>query len=106
MAALLAATAGCATASAPAEEETTSKTAKTETTQDTDSMNPSPEWVSKLEEGKNYTQCIQFLTDFHSPVDEEDLAETAWEPDEEYKDYQWTLARTDGGEWELLNWGY
>lgn len=63
-------------------------------------------WVNELEEGKNYTQCIQFNTDFHSPVKEEDLKNTAWEPDQEYKDYQWTLARTEGGDWELLSWGY
>ena len=64
------------------------------------------EWVNSLEEGKNYTQCIQFQTDFHSPVKEEDLKETAWEADQEYKDYSWTLARTDGGDWELVNYGY
>lgn len=63
-------------------------------------------WVNGLKEGKNYTQCIQFLTDFHSPVEEEDLKETAWEPDTEYKDYQWTLARAQGGDWELVTMGY
>ena len=26
--------------------------------------------------------------------------------DEEYFDYQWWLARTEGGEWQLLTWGY
>lgn len=63
-------------------------------------------WVNELKEGQNYTQCIQFNSDFHSPVKEEDLKDTAWEADQEYKDYQWTLARTDGGDWELLTWGY
>lgn len=63
-------------------------------------------WVNELREGENYTQCIQFLTDFHSPTKEEDYKETAWEPDQEYKDYQWTLARVDGGEWVLVTWGY
>lgn len=63
-------------------------------------------WVNEGAEGKNYTQCIQFLTDFHSPTEEADLKGTAWEPDQEYKDYTWTLARVDGGEWELLGWGY
>ena len=63
-------------------------------------------WVNDLKEGKNYTQCIQFYTDFHSPTEEADLEGTAWEPDQEYKDYQWTLARVDGGEWELITWGY
>ena len=63
-------------------------------------------WVNELKEGQNYTQCIQFNSDFHSPVKEEDLKDTTWEPDQEYTDYQWTLARTDGGDWELLIWGY
>ena len=63
-------------------------------------------WVNEQAEGKNYTQCIQFNSDFHSPVKEEDIEGTAWEPDQEYKDYQWTLAREDGGPWELVTWGY
>ena len=64
-------------------------------------------WLNELKDGKkHYTQVIQFLTDFHSPVDEEDLKGTAWEPDTEYEDYQWYLAREDGGDWELVSWGY
>ncbi len=30
----------------------------------------------------------------------------AWEADKEYEDYEWWLARTDGGEWELKTSGY
>ena len=30
----------------------------------------------------------------------------AWEPDTEYTDYQWWLARTQDGGWQLLSWGY
>jgi D-alanyl-D-alanine carboxypeptidase len=45
---------------------------------------------------------VEFLTDFHSPVE----AEGAWEPDHEYKDYQWWLGRTDDGGWEVVTWGY
>ena len=59
-------------------------------------------WVNTLGEGKNYTECIEFYTDFHSPKE----AVGAWEPDTEYTDYNWYLARTDGGTWELVNWGY
>ena len=59
-------------------------------------------WMNELGEDKGYTQCIEFLSDFHSPVE----ATGAWEPDQEYADWQWWLARTDGGEWELLTWGY
>ncbi len=63
-------------------------------------------WLNSLEEDKEYTQCIEFLSDFHSPTDEEDLEETAWELDAEYEDYQFWLAREDGGDWELVTWGY
>ena len=45
---------------------------------------------------------IEFLSDYHSPVD----AVGAWEPDTEYTDWQWWLARTEGGEWELMTCGY
>ena len=63
-------------------------------------------WLNDIKEGKEYTECIEFLTDFHSPVKEEDLEGTAWEPDQEYTDYQWWFARTDGGEWEFVSCGY
>ena len=64
------------------------------------------EWLNSLNEGSNYTECIEFVTDFHSPVEDELLEGTAWEPDEEYTDWQWWLARTEGGAWELVTWGY
>ena len=60
-------------------------------------------WLNEIDEGKNYTQAIEFLTDFHSP---KEAGMTAWEPDEEYEDYQWWLARTDEGGWQLITWGY
>ena len=59
-------------------------------------------WMNSLKPGSGYTQCIEFVSDFHSPL--EDAG--AWEPDMEYTDWQWWLARTDGGSWELLTWGY
>ncbi len=30
----------------------------------------------------------------------------AWTADEEYTDWQWWLARSDGGQWKLMSWGY
>ena len=60
------------------------------------------EWLNDHEDGGSYTQVAEFLSDFHSPVQ----AAGAWEPDEEYKDYQWWLARTDGGDWEIVDYGY
>ena len=59
-------------------------------------------WMNDLGGNAQYTECIEFLTDFHTPND----AAGAWEPDHEYKDWQWWLARTENGEWELLTFGY
>ena len=59
-------------------------------------------WINQLKEGQNYTQCLILYTDFHSPKE----AAGAWEADKEYLDYSWVFGRKDGGEWELLNWGY
>ena len=60
------------------------------------------QWLNSLNEEAGYTHVAEFLTDFHSPVE----AEGAWEPDQEYKDYQWWLGRTDDGGWEVVTWGY
>ena len=66
----------------------------------------SAEYLSLLnddtDEGEAFTECIEFLSDFHSPVE----AVGAWEPDTEYTDYQWWLARSEGGAWTLMGWGY
>ncbi|MBE5832260.1 MAG: hypothetical protein E7306_11050 [Butyrivibrio sp.] len=59
-------------------------------------------WMNDLEEGQNFTQCIVFLSDFHTPKD----GGLTWEPDTEYKDWTWNLARAEGGEWHLVTWGY
>lgn len=36
----------------------------------------------------------------------EPAKDTSWEPDHEYEAYQWYVAREEGGEWELVSWGY
>ena len=59
-------------------------------------------WVNDLQPGKDYAQCIQFSGNYRSPAD----AYGAWEPDTEYFDWTWTLARPDGGEWTLVTSGY
>ena len=71
------------------------------------------EWLNSLREarsnippedvGKQYVQVAEFLSDFHSPVEE---GPYAWELDMEYRDYQWWLARLKDGEWEIVSWGY
>lgn len=53
----------------------------------------------------DYDAAIVFKSVFHSPSEE--LAEgTAWEPDTDYTDYEWYLARKGGGDWQLLTMGY
>ena len=50
----------------------------------------------------NYTQCAEFKSDFHSPAE----GFSAFEPDYEYTDWNWWLARTDESGWEIIDWGY
>lgn len=60
-------------------------------------------WMNELsKDGTVYTQCIAFVSDYHSPKTDAG----AWNEDFEYEDWQWWLARTDGGPWVLLTWGY
>lgn len=60
-------------------------------------------WMNDLGgENAEFTQCIEFISDFHSPK----ANAGAWNPDSEYTDWQWWLARTDNGNWNLMTWGY
>ena len=60
------------------------------------------DYARSLNEEADFAECIQFVSDFHSPVE----GGGAWEADQEYTDWQWILARPEGGSWELLTWGY
>lgn len=53
---------------------------------------------------KGYTECAVFDTDFRSAF----LAKNAGalEPRTIYTDFRWYLARTDGGDWEVVTCGY
>ncbi len=60
-------------------------------------------WMNELGDGETFTQCAEFLSDFHSP----EKGGGAWEADMEYTGWQWWLARTDADAgWKLLTWGY
>lgn len=71
------------------------------------------EWLNSLREvrsnippedvGKKYVRVAEFLSDFHSPVEE---GPYVWELDMEYKDYQWWLGCLEDGGWEIVSWGY
>ena len=59
------------------------------------------DYVNTLaDDGVTYTECIVFRTRFRSPI----FGGGAWNANFEY-DWSWYLARTDGGEWDLLTWG-
>ena len=59
------------------------------------------DYVNTLaDDGVTYTECIVFRARFRSPI----FGGGAWNANFEY-DWSWYLARTDGGEWELLTWG-
>ncbi|MBQ9039462.1 MAG: hypothetical protein IJ119_08260 [Clostridia bacterium] len=62
-------------------------------------------WLNEHEsaEGKTYTQCALFQTNFHTPAESSKLA---LDLDFEYEDYGWWLAREDGGSWALVDAGY
>lgn len=65
------------------------------------------EWMNELrKDGEAFTQCIEFLGDFHSPKDEAASFALGLEADREYQDWQWWLARSEGGDWQLMTWGY
>ena len=59
-------------------------------------------WLNEHDDGHDFTQCIMFYSDFHSPV----AGGGAWNADNEYTNWQWWLGRTDGGDWEVVDWGY
>ncbi|MBQ1716973.1 MAG: M15 family metallopeptidase [Ruminococcus sp.] len=64
------------------------------------------EMLAKMNEinpdGK-YTQVAEFLMDFHTP---KEIGELTFNPDADYTDYQWWLARTADGGWEIVTFGY
>jgi len=59
-------------------------------------------WLNDHDDDPGYTQVAKFVSDFHSPVE----GGGAWEADQEYTDYEWWLARTDDGGWQLVTNGY
>lgn len=64
-------------------------------------------WMNKLEEAndakEHFTQCIMFTSSFHSP---KVYNGGGLNTNEEYTGWQWWLARSEGGRWKLMTWGY
>ncbi|MBR2677287.1 MAG: M15 family metallopeptidase [Solobacterium sp.] len=59
------------------------------------------EWLRSIGD-KSYVKVIEFLMDFHTAKD----MQGAWESDHDYTDYQWWLAATEDGSWDIVTWGY
>ena len=58
-------------------------------------------WLNSIQEGAEFTQIAEFLMDFHSDSD----GSGSLEPDMEYTDFQWWLARSEDSGWEIVTWG-
>ncbi|MCQ2478655.1 MAG: hypothetical protein MJ091_05555 [Clostridia bacterium] len=62
-------------------------------------------WMNELEKANDneeiFTQCISFNSSFRSP----EKGGGAWAENEEYT-WSWWLARSEGGKWKLMTWGY
>ena len=59
-------------------------------------------WMQNLRPNENFVQCIEFLSDFYVGK----KTNTTFNPDSEYKDWQWWLARSENGNWQLVTFGY
>lgn len=62
------------------------------------------EWMNESNPNEPYTQCIEFQSDFRTPFFGKNADVLG--PNEKITNWQWWLARTDGGEWKLITWGY
>ena len=59
-------------------------------------------WMNSLRPKKHFTQCIEFFSDFYVSS----KTNTTFNPDSNYKDWQWWLARRNDGKWQLVTFGY
>ncbi len=60
-------------------------------------------WMNDLakDQEEAFTECICFDSSFRSPK----KGGGAWAANKEYT-WSWWLARSDGGAWKLMTWGY
>ena len=58
-------------------------------------------WINTLTEEHGYVEIAKFVIDFHTP----DVGTIAWNSDEEYIGYEFWLARTEGGGWDIVSIG-
>ena len=55
------------------------------------------EWLSSMNAGAEYVDVAKFVIDFHSPL----IGNISWDADVEYTDYEFWLARTEDGGWDI-----
>ena len=64
-------------------------------------------WMNEIGQANGkpeYKEVIELTADYHTPKDAETAG--AWEPDTEMTDWQFWLARPEGGDWEIVTSGY
>jgi len=64
-------------------------------------------WMNDIGKANNmpeFVEVIGFRTDYHTPKDAETAG--AWEPDTEMTDWEFWLARPEGGDWQIVTNGY
>ena len=61
-------------------------------------------WHVQLSSVAPFTQSLVMYSDFHSPVNPEEAG--AFDPDQEYTNYNWILWREEGGEWIVVDRWY
>lgn len=60
------------------------------------------DYCNDLKENKNFDECVVFESSFHSPKQ----GDLGFNPDQDYNGWTWYLARTNGGQWQLVTYGY
>lgn len=60
-------------------------------------------YCNSLADEKTYDECIVFTSVFHTT---EFLDDPVREAGQTYEGWDWHLARTNGGEWDLVTYGY
>ena len=58
--------------------------------------------MNEINPDAKYTQVVEFLMDFHTPAD---VGDPTLKANSDYTDYQWWLARTADGGWDIVTFG-
>lgn len=61
------------------------------------------EYCKSLSEDREYTKCVVFESSFRTT---DSAGSDGFNENSLYDGWKWYLAKTDGGQWELVTWGY